>query len=61
MLGGAFIGDYIEGTLVSGNRYYVGYNANYRQMPVLGIFGPPFSDAPPMNQQDNYLAITGLN
>lgn len=61
LLGGAFIGDYIEGTLVSGNRYYVAYNANYRQMPVLGIFGPPFSDAPPMNQQDNYLAITGLN
>jgi hypothetical protein len=61
LLGGVFIGDYIEGTLLSGNRYYVHYNANYRQMPVLGIFGPPFSEAPPMNQQDNYLAITGLN
>ena len=61
LLGGAFIGDYIEGVLVSGNRYYVGYNANYRQMQVLGALGPPFSEAPPMNQQDNYLAITGLN
>lgn len=58
---GGFIGDYIEGTLVSGNRYYVGYKANYRQMQVLGIFGPPFNEAPPMNQQDNLLAITGRN
>ena len=61
LLGGVFIGDYIEGVLVSGSRYYVGYNANYRQLQVLGVFGPPFSEAPPMNQQDNYLAITGLN
>jgi hypothetical protein len=58
LLGGFFIGDYIEGVLIR-NRYYVHYNANYRQMQVLGVVGPPFSEAPPMNQQDNYLAITG--
>jgi hypothetical protein len=60
LLGGFFIGDYIEGVLIK-NRYYVGYNGNWRQMQVLGAAGPPFDAAPPMNQQDNYLAITGLN
>jgi hypothetical protein len=60
LLGGFFIGDYIEGVLIK-NRYYVGYNGNWRQMQVLGVAGPPFDAAPPMNQQDNYLAITGLN
>ena len=39
LLGGAFIGDYIEGVLIK-NRYYVHYNANYRQMRLLGFFEP---------------------
>jgi hypothetical protein len=30
----------------------VGYNANYRQIPVL-------FDGYPVNQQDNYLAVVG--
>jgi hypothetical protein len=60
LLGGVFIGDYIEGVLI-GSRYYVHYNANYRQFQVLGVAGPPFSNGFPVNQQDNYLAITGTN
>jgi len=59
LLGGVFIGDYIEGVLIK-NRYYVHYNANYRQMPILG-FIPELSTQFPLNQQDNYLAITGTN
>ena len=59
LLGGVFIGDYIEGVLIK-NRYYVHYNANYRQMRLLGFFEPLASQFP-LNQQDNYLAITGLN
>jgi hypothetical protein len=51
LLGGFFIGDYIEVAQVK-NKSYVGYNANYRQIPVLGAGFP-------VNQQDNYLAITG--
>jgi hypothetical protein len=51
-LGGRFIGDYIEGVLV-GSRFYVGYNANYRKAIVLG-------QGDPVNQQDNYLAVTGI-
>ena len=39
MLGGVFIGDYIEGVLIR-NRYSVHYNANYRQISLLGAFGP---------------------
>ena len=63
LLGGAFIGDYIEGVLIK-NRYYVHYNANYRQFRILGF--EPFISAGlasqfPLNQQDNYLAITALN
>ena len=50
-LGGFFVGDYIEVAQVK-NRSYVGYNANYRQIPVL-------FDGFPINQQDNYLAVTG--
>jgi hypothetical protein len=61
LLGGVFIGDYIEGVLVQGNRYHLGYNANYRKVPLLGGFGEPFSTLPPLNQQDNYMALTGLN
>jgi hypothetical protein len=60
LLGGFFIGDYIEGTLVR-NRFDVGYNANYRKAQILGVLGPPFSTAPAVNQQDNYLAVTGAN
>jgi hypothetical protein len=51
-LGGRFIGDYIEGVLV-GSRFYVGYNANYRKVTVL-------AQGDPVNQQDNYLAVTGI-
>ena len=60
LLGGVFIGDYFEGVLIK-NRYYVHYNANYRPFQVLGVAGPPFSNGFPVNQQDNYLAITGTN
>jgi hypothetical protein len=56
LLGGFFIGDYIEVAQVK-SKAYTHYNANYRQIPLLGPFGPPFSDAPPVNQQDNYLAV----
>jgi hypothetical protein len=51
LLGGFFIGDYIEVAQVQ-NRSYVGYNANYRKIPVL-------FDGFPINQQDNYLGVTG--
>jgi len=60
LLGGVFIGDYIEGVLIK-DRYFVHYNANYRRLQVLGFAGPPFSNGFPVNQQDNYLAITGTN
>jgi hypothetical protein len=47
MLGGGFIGDYIEVT-ARDDRALVAYNANYRSMPILGeAFAVP--------QQDNYL------
>jgi hypothetical protein len=59
LLGGVFIGDYIEGVLIK-NRYYVHYNANYRQMQILGFF-PPLASQFPLNQQDNYLTITGTS
>jgi hypothetical protein len=51
LLGEFFIGDYIEVAQVK-NTSYVGYNANYQQMPVIGL-------GYPVNQQDNYLAVTG--
>jgi hypothetical protein len=57
VLGGRFVGDYIEGVLV-GSRYYVGYNANYRKVTVLAALGSPFDQGDPVNQQDNYLAVT---
>jgi hypothetical protein len=60
LLGGFFIGDYIEGVLIK-NRYYVHSNANYRKVPLLGGFA---NEEPqpviPVNQQDNYLYVTGL-
>ena len=52
ILGGFFIGDYIEVTAV-GNLAYVGYNANYRQEQLLGPLG---EEGIPVAQQDNYLA-----
>jgi hypothetical protein len=62
VLGGVFIGDYLEGVLIK-NRYYMHYNANYRKVPLIGgFFDDPGTQTPiPVNQQDNYLAITGLN
>jgi hypothetical protein len=59
LLGGLFIGDYIEVVQV-GKNAYVHYNANYRQIPLLGPAGPPFSGSPPVNQQDNYLSVKGV-
>jgi hypothetical protein len=56
LLGGFFIGDYIEGVL-TGSRFYVGYNANYRKTKILGAFGPPYSNSASVNQQDNYLSV----
>jgi hypothetical protein len=48
LLGGSFIGDYIEVTARDGLAL-VGYNANYRSLPLLG-------EAFAIAQQDNYLA-----
>jgi hypothetical protein len=61
LLGGVFIGDYIEGALYN-QRFYVHYNGNWRQVPFLGgLANDPTQPVIPVNQQDNYLAITGLN
>jgi hypothetical protein len=61
VIGGFFIGDYIEGVLIN-NRYYVGANANYRKVPLLGGFlNEPNQPVIPLNQQDNYLYFTALN
>lgn len=46
-LGGSFIGDYIEIDALRGTAY-VGFNANYVSMPLLGM-------GTPVPQQDNYL------
>jgi hypothetical protein len=48
LLGGFFIGDYIE-VAAHGGRAYVHYNANYRQTAILGA-------GLLVNQQDNFLA-----
>jgi hypothetical protein len=62
LLGGFFIGDYIE-AFTHANRVWVGYNANYRKVALLGVFtdeeGNPIFPGIPVNQQDNYLARTG--
>jgi hypothetical protein len=47
LLGGFFIGDYIEVTAFR-ERAWVGFNANYRQVQLLG-------EGVPVPQQDNYL------
>ena len=52
-----FIGDYIEAVLVK-EKAWVGYNANYRKVQVLGVSGAPFDEGFRINQQDNYLAVT---
>jgi hypothetical protein len=49
ILGGFFIGDYIDVDLVDG-KAFVHYNANYRQVPLLG-------EGIPVPQQDNYLTV----
>lgn len=51
ILGGFFIGDYIE-VFATGKHAWVGYNANYRQEKLLGPFG---LEGIPVAQQDNYL------
>ena len=61
LLAGVFIGDYIEGVLIR-NRFYVGSNANYRKVPLLGgLANEPNQPVIPVNQQDNYLFATALN
>jgi hypothetical protein len=61
LLGGVFIGDYLEAVLIK-NRLYVGANENYRKVPLLGGFlNAPDQPVFPVNQQDNYVFITGLN
>lgn len=49
---GAFIGDYIE-VFAYNHTAWVHYNANYRQVRLLG-------EGVPVNQQDNFLLRTGL-
>jgi len=51
LLGGLFIGDYIEVDGYAGVAN-VHYNANYREVPLLGPFGV---STIPVNQQDNFL------
>ncbi len=48
LLGGSFIGDYIE-VFARNDVAYVGYNANYRSTPLLG-------QGVPIPQQDNYVS-----
>jgi hypothetical protein len=52
ILGGSFIGDYIE-VFAHGGRAWTHYNANYRSLPLLG-------EGTPLPQQDNYLDVRGL-
>lgn len=52
LLGGFFIGDYIE-VFAKGNTAYVHYNANYRKSLLVG-------EGLPVPQQDNYLARADL-
>jgi hypothetical protein len=60
LLGGAFIGDYIEAALVK-NRLFVHWNANYRKVPLLaGLLHPEGAPVTPLNQQDNFLTVTAL-
>jgi hypothetical protein len=52
LLGGFFIGDYIE-VFATGKTAYVAWNSNYRHERLLGPFGV---EGIPVPQQDNYLA-----
>jgi hypothetical protein len=52
ILGGAFIGDYIE-VFAHHGVAWTHYNANYRSVPLLGA-------GTPLPQQDNYLSVRGL-
>jgi hypothetical protein len=60
LLGGAFIGDYLEAVLVR-NKLWVGANENYRKVPFVGGFLNGDQPVFPVNQQDNYTFITALN
>jgi hypothetical protein len=51
LLGGFFIGDYIE-VFATGDRAWVHYNANYLQKQLLAPFGV---EGIPVAQQDNFL------
>jgi hypothetical protein len=52
LLGGVFIGDYIQVVAWDG-KAYVAYNANYTAMKLLG-------EGPALYQQDNYLQVRRL-
>ena len=52
LLGAFFIGDYIE-TFANNDRAIIGYNANYRSVPLL-------NEGFPVPQQDNYLTTAHL-
>lgn len=56
ILGGLFIGDYIE-LSATGKTAYVAFNANYRQEKLLGPLG---AEGIPVAQQDNYLVRTNV-
>jgi hypothetical protein len=57
LLGGFFIGDYIEVNAV-GDRAWVHYNANYLSKKLLGPFGV---EGIPVPQQDNFLVRLDLD
>jgi hypothetical protein len=52
LLGGLFIGDYIE-VFADHGQAWTHYNANYRSVPLLGA-------GTPLPQQDNFLDVRGL-
>ncbi len=52
LLGGFFIGDYIQ-VAAAANRAYIAYNANFVRMPFLG---EGFAE----HQQDNYLSTRAM-
>jgi hypothetical protein len=53
VLGGVFIGDYIDEVFAHHGRAWTGFNANFRSVPLLG-------DGTPLPQQDNYLSVRGF-
>ena len=52
ILGGLFIGDYID-VFANAGTVWTGYNANYRALPLLG-------EGVAVPQQDNYLDVRGF-